>query len=120
MIWQEMRVMAGLLVSLRSRAEARDALEAGAELLDIKEPRRGPLGRASDSTIRAILDRVEGARPVSAAFGELLDRLPDYPTPGLAYAKWGLAGCASRRDWPARLRARAKTVHQLTAACQPV
>ena len=35
----------GLLVSVRSAAEAATALAGGADLIDVKEPSRGPLGR---------------------------------------------------------------------------
>src|SRR5207237_10897019 len=42
----ELKVTAsGLLVSVRSATEAGAALEGGADLIDIKEPRHGPLGR---------------------------------------------------------------------------
>ena len=37
----------GLLVSVRSAAEAITALEAGADVIDVKEPSRGALGAAS-------------------------------------------------------------------------
>jgi uncharacterized protein (UPF0264 family) len=62
-----------LLVSVRSMEEAQAALEGGADLIDIKEPNRGPLGKARDSVIAAIVEVVAGRRPVSAAMGELCD-----------------------------------------------
>ncbi|MBY0228781.1 MAG: (5-formylfuran-3-yl)methyl phosphate synthase, partial [Gemmataceae bacterium] len=37
--------MPGLIVSVRSADEARIALENGADLIDVKEPSRGALGR---------------------------------------------------------------------------
>src|SRR3954468_1178551 len=82
----------GLLVSVRSPAEAEDALRGGAALIDVKEPACGSLGRASDQTIAEVLRQVAGRRPVSAACGELKDNLPLFPAPGLRYVKWGLAG----------------------------
>ena len=39
--------MSGLLVSVRNVEEALAALEGGASLIDVKEPSRGPLGRAA-------------------------------------------------------------------------
>src|SRR5947209_8028398 len=44
----------GLLVSVRSAAEARAALDGGAALIDIKEPARGPLGRADDGVMAEV------------------------------------------------------------------
>ncbi|HXG11428.1 MAG TPA: (5-formylfuran-3-yl)methyl phosphate synthase [Gemmataceae bacterium] len=110
----------GLLVSVRSVAEAEAALAGGAALIDIKEPRRGSLGPASYKTIRAIIDQVAGRRPVSAALGELLEtNLPLARIP-LAYAKWGLAGCAQCPDWPARWHAAAERLRQVAPGCRPV
>jgi (5-formylfuran-3-yl)methyl phosphate synthase len=88
-----------LLVSVRSVAEAAAALAGGAGLIDVKEPERGPLGRAEDETIAAVVAFVAGRRPVSAALGELADGAGPPPGVGLAYAKWGLAGCGARPDW---------------------
>ena len=81
-----------LLVSVRSVDEAGAALAGGADLIDVKEPARGPLGAADVSIIEGILKVVAGRVPVSAALGEWLDG-HDWPVPGgLTYAKWGLAG----------------------------
>lgn len=96
-----------LLVSVRDPLEARDALDAGADLIDVKEPRRGALGAVDTEVLRQIVQSVAGHVPVSAALGELLSEgragagaLP----PGVALAKFGLAGCGGRADWPTRLR----------------
>src|SRR4051812_12944434 len=91
--------MAKLLVSVRSAAEAEAALTGGAGLIDVKEPSRGPLGRADDATIAAVVRIVAGRVPVSAALGELADGQPAYPGPGLAFVKRGLAACGARPDW---------------------
>src|SRR4051794_15465750 len=96
----------GLLVSVRSAAEARAALAGGASLIDVKEPDRGPLGRADDAVIEVVVREVAGRRPVSAALGELGEAAGDVPRAGLAFVKWGLAGCGRRPDWPALLRPR--------------
>jgi uncharacterized protein (UPF0264 family) len=85
-----------LLVSVRDAAEAEAALAGGADLIDVKEPARGPLGRADADVIAAVVEAVGGRAPVSAALGELRD----YPRlirkrdrlPGVNYVKWGLAG----------------------------
>lgn len=99
-----------LLVSVRSPAEALAALAGGADLIDVKEPGRGALGRADDETIAAIVRQVAGRRPVSAALGELADwrTAPGIPAARLAFVKWGLAGCSG--DW-------AGAFEQASAAC---
>jgi uncharacterized protein (UPF0264 family) len=96
-----------LLVSVRSVEEAEAALVGGCDVLDIKEPARGPLGMADVATIAAILavrDRDWAAVPVSVALGEAAEWQPDRPIPrlpeGIAYLKLGTAGLAQRPDWP--------------------
>lgn len=97
------RALAGLLVSVRSAEEARGAHEGGATVIDIKEPTRGPLGRASVKVWRAVRSTVPTGVPVSVALGELTD-WANPPTPGewtgLAYRKVGLA--RSGPDWSDR------------------
>lgn len=101
----------GLLVSVRDAAEAEEALLGGADLIDVKDPAQGSLGKASDDAIRRILHQVACRRPVSAAFGELAEG-HFCSIPGLAFAKWGLAGLAGQVGWEACLERRA-------AACPP-
>jgi hypothetical protein len=97
--------MTGLLVSVRDVAEARLALAAGVDLLDVKEPRAGSLGAASNNVIHEVVRVVNGRVPTSAALGELVDfdldlarRLPDE----LIYAKLGLSGCRDLDGWAVR------------------
>jgi (5-formylfuran-3-yl)methyl phosphate synthase len=97
-----------LLVSVRDVHEARTALDAGVDLIDIKEPRRGSLGKADDAVISEIAQLVNGRRAVSAALGELADYTESkltstLPCPALQFAKVGLAGCGSDLAWPRRL-----------------
>jgi len=88
----------GLLVSVRNGAEAVAALEGGADIIDVKEPSRGPLGRADDSTIAEVVRLVGKRRPVSAALGEWTERPEPISHRELAFVKWGLAGWRGR-DW---------------------
>jgi uncharacterized protein (UPF0264 family) len=107
-----------LLVSVRSVPEALAALEGEADLIDVKEPSRGSLGRADDEKIAAVVAAVAGRRPVSAACGELLEHAPGQPgSCSLSYVKWGLAGCARDGTWPSMLDVAAR---RLLAHCQPV
>jgi uncharacterized protein (UPF0264 family) len=97
-----------LLVSVRDCHEASVALDAGVDLIDIKEPQRGSLGKADDGVIEEIANFVRGRRPVSAALGELTDytdnELPRaLPCPALQFVKVGLAGCGGDSLWPRRL-----------------
>lgn len=97
-----MSVTPRLLVSVRDATEAEAALAGGADLIDVKEPSRGPLGRADGATIADVLKAVGRRAAVSAALGELrdcplvqvLDELPS----GVALVKWGLSGLL-RRNW---------------------
>ena len=112
--------MTRLLVSVRDADEAALALTAGVDLIDVKEPRAGSLGAASPAVVRAVLDRVAGRVPVSAALGELSDWSSDDRKPDgtrssggnstrqawtscdqrLTFAKLGLAGSAGDSRWP--------------------
>lgn len=95
--------MAGLLVSVRDAEEARLALAAGVDLIDVKEPQHGSLGAAGSRVVGEVAAVVAGRKPLSVALGEILDADPDaihaaYVS-GVQYAKWGLAGVARRPDW---------------------
>lgn len=98
----------GLLVSVRSAAEARAAVLGGADIIDVKEPLAGPLGRATP-VVAAEIGRVVGGRVAwTLACGEwhdgvatirnhletLRDLLGDLPPP--VAIKAGLAGLAGR------------------------
>jgi len=90
---------ARLLVSVGSATEAAAALAGGADVIDVKEPARGPLGRADDATIAAVVQCVAGRRPVSAALGELPPRAVLATLPGLQFVKYGLAGWGATNEW---------------------
>ena len=94
---------AKLLVSVRSADEAGVALEAGADLIDVKEPARGPLGMAHHETVAAVLEVVNGRVPVSAALGEwseaILTAAHWHLELPLTYVKWGLAGYKGGPGW---------------------
>jgi uncharacterized protein (UPF0264 family) len=97
----------GLLVSVRDAREALAALEGGAHIIDVKEPRRGSLGAADATAIEAVVRAVAGRAPVTAAAGELIDLLhtPVPPMPdGVSLFKIGLAGCRDLPHWQLRWR----------------
>jgi (5-formylfuran-3-yl)methyl phosphate synthase len=114
----------GLLISVRSAAEAAVALAGGANVIDVKEPSRGSLGAADGSVVASVVAGVGGRVPVSAALGELdsfsTNGKSDFSgplPPGVALAKLGLAGCRARSDWPKRWQA---VMAGLSVAARPV
>jgi hypothetical protein len=91
-----------LLVSVRSLAEAREAVLGGADLVDLKEPLRGPLGAVDPETAREVVEGLGGVRPITAAWGELnhpagWDEFPE----GIGVVKVGMASAGA--DWERRL-----------------
>jgi uncharacterized protein (UPF0264 family) len=60
-----------LLASVRSAEEALIACAGGADIIDLKEPAAGALGRLPDATIAAVLSAVAGRKPASATIGDL-------------------------------------------------
>jgi uncharacterized protein (UPF0264 family) len=98
--------MTRLLVSVRTLDEALLAADAGVDLIDVKEPVRGPLGMADPNVLREIGQRLGQEHALSAACGELLDwhtLRTSYDNPadwsGYCFAKIGLAGCAENLRW---------------------
>lgn len=96
--------MTRLLVSVRSAEEAADAVSAGADLIDVKEPNAGSLGAATPEVVAEVMQAVAGRRPTSIALGELHHGISEWSAfaqrlaPELLpqFVKFGLAGCAGR------------------------
>jgi uncharacterized protein (UPF0264 family) len=93
-----------LLVSVRSAAEVGAALTGGADIIDAKEPARGPLGAVSPEVLSEILSRVPGHVSVSVALGDhsnpeevfsAVTSLQLTPRPAPSYLKVGFAGVRS-------------------------
>lgn len=109
-----------LLVSVRSAAEAFDALAGGCDVLDVKEPARGSLGMADVAVVREILAAApDAAVPVSAALGECRDWFdgddPPAVPPGVEFVKLGTAGLRDDpdgRDWVDRWTATRRQFEQ--------
>ncbi|HEX2476729.1 MAG TPA: (5-formylfuran-3-yl)methyl phosphate synthase [Lacipirellulaceae bacterium] len=96
----------GLLVSVRSAAEAKEALAGGADVIDVKEPTRGSLGAADAATLGDVVRAVSGTAMLTAALGELIDlQSADSGThsasvpSGISLFKIGLAGCRANSNW---------------------
>lgn len=63
--------MSKLLVSVTSAAEALLALEAGADIIDLKNPLEGALGALPLGVVRAAVAMIDGRRITSATTGDL-------------------------------------------------
>jgi uncharacterized protein (UPF0264 family) len=114
-----------LLVSVRSAAEAETALAGGADLIDVKEPTLGSLGRASEETIGGVVAAVARRRPVSAALGEFRaapvagGELPMHIN-SLSYVKWGLSGLGNSPSWRFALAAYSQRLCRIATTCRLV
>jgi (5-formylfuran-3-yl)methyl phosphate synthase len=95
--------VARLLVSVRSADEARAAVQGGAAIIDVKEPNRGPLGRADAVAWSHVRAAVPESIPISVALGELSECVrEDSPNfAGISFRKVGLAGSGEgwENDW---------------------
>ncbi len=87
-----------LLVSVTDAGEARDAVAGGADIIDAKDPGRGPLGPVTRDVFREIQAAVDPARPISAAIGDAGDEeglsnlVRDFSAAGARFVKVGFAG----------------------------
>lgn len=63
--------MTGMLASVNSLDEAQLVLEAGADIIDLKQPAQGALGALDIQTVNDIVAAIDGQRPVSATIGDL-------------------------------------------------
>lgn len=91
-----------LLISVRNAAEAKIACEAGADIIDVKEPGRGSLGRAENAELQAIAAVIGKSCPLSVALGEWNESLGPKPLPAsTAWVKvgWSRSQRASHLDW---------------------
>src|SRR5262245_47167169 len=86
-----------LLVSVVSAAEARVAADAGAHVIDVKDPSRGALGEAAPAVVRAVREATPPHLPVSAALGDgpfapavAAARAGESAASGAAFVKLGL------------------------------
>ncbi len=91
--------MTGMLVSVRNLAEARLALRAGADIVDVKEPATGVLGALAIEEIARIVDCMAGRVVVSATTGDIPMHSPDMEqrimathSTGVDYVKAGVFG----------------------------
>lgn len=114
-----------LLVSVRTAAEAQDALAGGADIIDAKEPLAGPLGAVAPGVLSAVaavlppgaplsvaLDEVESAAAAEAAIAALPLTLREGPT----YAKLAIPADAIPAKGIVAAAVRAAARHQARPA----
>ena len=101
-----------LLVSVVDAEEARIAAEAGADIVDVKNPAEGSLGAPAPAVIAEVRAAVPEELPVSVAIGDM----PNLPgtaalaalgaaRSGATFVKVGLWGVSAQADAVALLRA---------------
>ncbi|CAB3753909.1 (5-formylfuran-3-yl)methyl phosphate synthase [Paraburkholderia solisilvae] len=94
--------MTALLASVRSAEEAFDAVEAGAELIDLKEPHGGALGGVATGEVARITRALRArypVKPISATIGdvaadaldEIATRVIETGDAGVDYVKVGVS-----------------------------
>ncbi len=109
-----------LMISVISAEEGREAIQGGAEILDVKNPAEGSLGAHPPGVIREVRDLASGSIEVSAAIGDM----PNLPgtaalaalgaaTCGVDYVKVGLRGPRNEMEAVALLREVRLAVHGL-------
>jgi len=98
--------MTRLLVSVRDASEVAAALAGGADIIDVKDPSRGPMGMADAAVIAAVCAACAGKVPVSIALGELLEYKPEAGIPPgvdaiqATHVKLAMAGALDMEtDW---------------------
>lgn len=91
--------MTALLASVSSTHEAVTAMEAGVDVIDLKNPAAGALGAVADTMARDVVARVAGRVPVSATVGDLpllpprvTQAVAEKAATGVDYVKVGLFG----------------------------
>lgn len=98
-----------LLVSVRSAAEARLAIEGGTDIIDVKQPSRGSLGQPDEKVVSEIVEVIQGKVPCSVALGEWRESKPMQLPKSISWAKVGLAGVSNTHErqqaWLAWLKA---------------
>ncbi len=88
--------MTGMLASVENLAEARLVLEAGADIIDLKNPAKGALGALAVGSVQEIVAELGGLRPISATIGDLpmqpprvLEAVEAMAATGVDYVKIG-------------------------------
>ena len=81
--------------------EAKIALRAGVDLIDLKEPEKAAMGMVDLSVVSLIQNALPSNLPLSMACGELCDvpKQPDFLSNGISFYKFGLSNCETTGRW---------------------
>ncbi|MDO9163026.1 MAG: (5-formylfuran-3-yl)methyl phosphate synthase [Methylococcaceae bacterium] len=100
--------MTGMLASVNSLQEARLALDAEVDIIDLKQPSKGALGALEIDLINTIVNAINGDCPISATIGDLpmqpdrvFKAVDDMVNTGVDYVKIGFFPGG---DWLATLQ----------------
>jgi uncharacterized protein (UPF0264 family) len=104
-----------LLVSVTSAEEARRAVAGGADIVDVKDPRRGPLGAPSPRVVSEVVQAVGGDAPISVALGDEPALPSTAALADIAFVKVGLRAVGSLADAVAMVSGVRDTVGPSTA-----
>ena len=88
--------MTKMLASVNGIEEAEIAMEGGADIIDLKDPKAGALGAVSTEIVRQTVNAIAGRRAVSAVCGDLpmepgviLAKVEEVAATGVDYVKIG-------------------------------
>ncbi|NBR06209.1 MAG: hypothetical protein EBT92_10600 [Planctomycetes bacterium] len=93
--------MASVLISVRNVEEAKVALQAGVDLIDLKDPEKAAMGMMDLSLISQIQNELPKDLNLSMACGELCDiqNLPKSLPAAMSFYKFGLSACKNIGNW---------------------
>ena len=89
-----------LMISVVSAEEARAALQAKADLLDVKNPAEGSLGAQFPGIIKEITKMASGRAQVSAAIGDMPNLPGTASLAALGAAACGVCLCLLSKSYP--------------------
>lgn len=103
--------MTQMLASVMSLAEAEMVLDAGVDIIDLKDPNRGALGALSIDTVRDIVQFINGRALLSATIGDLpmqptliTEKVIEMSATGVDIVKVGLFGHDNHQEVLASLQ----------------
>lgn len=101
--------MTGMLASVNSVEEALQIEATAVDIIDLKQPAAGALGALTTNTVKQIVARTRGDKPISATIGDLPMKaevispaVADMAATGVDYIKIGFFPGG---DWPACIQA---------------
>ncbi len=95
-----------LLISVQNTQEALLAHQAGADIIDLKNPKHGALGKVSDQILHQTLNHAQLKNTlISTANGDLNDNQPKISHPQITYYKLGLTANQADPHWQSKLTA---------------